>query len=218
MAVTIKTGIVIRMHKYDEYDNLITFLFREEIITMIAKGVRKITSKNRVALQLGNVVEVEFFRARLNGKLSKVKRATLLKQPDLQKSDVAYAWVQTLKELKYVHERPAHTYEAILLVYDYFDGKHNHQAKTVITFSILFSLGIQPFLGGCVICGTYDNIEDFDLRSGGFLCEKHKHQKRDIEYLKAYRALLSDIYEYMEVSSFINKNIFNEIVEYIHHH
>jgi len=82
-------GIVIKQINYDDFDQIVTILTDTELITFIALGVRKMTSKNRVALQLGNVIEVELFRARLKNKVSKLKRANLVKQLPLQSSDTA---------------------------------------------------------------------------------------------------------------------------------
>lgn len=166
----ITSGIVINklMHKAD--DEIITILTSEEILVVYAMGVRKIKSKNRYALDYGNLINVEFFRSRLNNKMSKLKRATMIKQPPVMTSDTSLVILTIMKYLSRIKIHSTKVFKAYIDSMQYFGEEYNHQVKTYILFNILDSIGAFPQTQQCVDCGRPDRIEGFDYSLGGFLC------------------------------------------------
>ncbi|MCK5806911.1 MAG: DNA repair protein RecO [Mycoplasmataceae bacterium] len=211
----ITSGIVINklMHKAD--DEIITILTSEEILVVYAMGVRKIKSKNRYALDYGNLINVEFFRSRLNNKMSKLKRATMIKQPPVMTSDTSLVILTIMKYLSRIKIHSTKVFKAYIDSMQYFGEEYNHQVKTYILFNILDSIGAFPQTQQCVDCGRPDRIEGFDYSLGGFLCSWHVQKPRSIEELRAIKALATSIEEYKETDPSINKYLFEELVDYM---
>lgn len=214
MATNSYAGLVIKTIDYDDFDQIITILTNEDVFTFIAKGTRKIKSKNRVALQLGNIIEVEIFQARLRGKVSKLKKAVILKQPPLETADTAKVWLTLIKYLKNLKTPAPNVFQAVLEAYDYFGDKYNHYAKTYIMFQYLQALGIKPNIEFCVECNRRDMINGFEFYKGGFTCALHTEKERELGFLKGI-ASLNNIKSYVTIDPRYNTQIFNEIEKYI---
>lgn len=208
-------GIVIKQIDYDDYDQIVTILTETDVITFIALGVRKMTSKNRVALQLGNVIEIEFFRARLKNKISKLKRASLIKQLPVQESDTALVWLEILKYLSWIEKSSPNLFRSIIETYSYWGTEYNHHIKTYILFHLLEIRGVKPHNDNCIRCGRYDRINGFEFYEGGFTCVYHTKKKRSLEYLKGIQSLFINFKKYMNTSAYVNKNIFNELIAFL---
>lgn len=208
-------GIVIKKIDYDDYDQIVTILTEKEIITFIALGVRKMTSTNRIPLQLGNIIEVEIFRARLKDKISKLKRANLIKQLPIKSSDTALVWMIILKYLSHIKEAASKLFRSILETYSFWGKDLNHHIKTYIIFHFLETNGIKPMDKNCIDCGRYDRINGFEFYKGGFTCYYHSKKVRSLEYLKGIQNLFAGFNKYKETSAFINKSIFQELVAYL---
>ena len=208
-------GIVIKISDYDEFDQIVTLLTFDEVIPFIARGVRKINSKNRVALQLGNVIEIELFRARLSGKVSKLKRANIIKQPPIEELDTANVLYTIIKHISKVEIRPGKVFSGMIESFDSFGTEFNHHVKVYILFKYLDSVGQSPMLNGCIECGTYDNINGFEFYMGGFTCNRHSPKKKELSYLKGIQALGQSFNKYKTTNAYTNKLIFNELEDFI---
>ncbi len=215
MAESNVTGIVIKIFDYDDFDQIVTVLTRDEVVPFIAMGVRKLKSKNRVALQLGNLVELELFRARLAGKVSKLKRATLVQQPPIKQGDTALVLLETIKYLTKIQAGSPELFNAILESYPHLGGDDNHFVKTYIVFRILYTMGMFPIMDKCVECGRNDRIDGFEFHAGGFTCVSHTKKKRPVEFLKAIHSLDFSMEEYSKTDPIINKMIFRELTSFI---
>ena len=168
--VEITSGIVINKLIQNADDEIITVLTSEEILVFYALGVRKIKSKNRYALDYGNLINIEFFRSRLNNKMSKLKRATIIKQPPIMVSDTSLVILTIMKYLSRIKIHSDKLFKAYIDSIQYFGEQYNHQVKTYILFNILDSIGAYPQTQQCVDCGRPDRIQGFDYSLGGFLC------------------------------------------------
>lgn len=205
-------GIVIKKVQLNADDEVITILTSEEIVSFIALGVRKITSKNRFALDYGNIINAEIFRARLVGKLSKLKTATIVKQPPILISDTANVILTIVKNISNLENASEKLFNAILKSYSFLGDTYNHWVKTYIMFNVLDALGIYPIFNKCIDCNRSDRINSFDYKQGGFLCAWHTKQERPIDELKAIQALDKGIEEYIKVAPDINKLIYEELI------
>ena len=211
---SIITGIVVKRTDIDDFDQIVTLITPDEVISFIALGVRKITSKNRVALQLGNVIEAEIFRARLNGKLSKLKRAVLIKQVDIKESDNANVLLEMIKYLSKIKKSNITLFSSIVKSLDTLGKDFNHQVKTFLVAALLESFGLKQNYSCCVECGRKDLIDDFRFFKGGFLCKHHVYKNRTLEELKAFKNL-KDLDKYKDTDPVINKKIFKELTLFI---
>lgn len=215
MATVKEVGIVIKTLDFDDYDRVITILTSDSLISFIALGVRKVSSKNRVALQLGNLVEVDLFKARLTNKLSKLKTATLIKQPPLKEADTALVLLDLIKYLQKMRKGSERVFNSILEAYSYLGEESNHWVKTYITFSLLDELGIIPNTHACVECNRKDRIAGFDFHKGGFLCALHVDEELSLDELQAWVAVSSNFKAYLNTNPKINKVIYSKIINYI---
>jgi len=211
---SIITGVVVKRIDVDDFDQVITLITPKEVLSFIALGVRKITSKNRVALQLGNVIEAEIFRARLNGKLSKLKRAVLVKQVDIKEGDNANVLLEMIRYLSKVKRSTNELFSSIIKSFDNLGQDFNHQVKTFLVASTLHVFGLEQNYHSCVECDRNDLIDDFRFFKGGFLCKHHSYKSRSLEELKAFQNL-NNLEKYKDTSPLINKKIFSELTLFI---
>lgn len=206
------TGIVIKKIQFNSDDEIITLLTPEEVITFIALGTRKINSKNRVALDYGNLITAEIFRARLNNKISKLKKAVVLKRPPIKVSDTANVVADIVKHLSKLENPSPKLFEAIVKSYAYFGDTYNHHIKTYILFKSLYSLGIYPSTTQCVECGRTDRIVGFDYKDGGYKCSWHAQFERPLDELKAIKNLDKGLDEYKVTDPALNKKLYKELI------
>ncbi|MGX9383088.1 MULTISPECIES: DNA repair protein RecO [unclassified Mycoplasma] len=193
---TIHQGIVINKIDYDEYDEIVTILTMNKPITFLAKGTRKIQSKNRSRLQLLNVVECEIFQARLEGKMSKLKRADLIAQFDINTNINV-----TNKLLLMAQNIDSNPYEFVsdffFLVNKFGKGDDNLYLLILI-FDFLTCTGLKVKTDGCVICKTKNNIVDFIPHEGGFLCNRHAKNSKHPDYLQTVYLTTGNIEIYID--------------------
>lgn len=86
MPEKIIKGIVISTQNYGDFDQIVKIATSTGIISFIALGTLRPTSKNRTSLNLGTLAEFEIFLARQDGKVSKLKKAHLVKELNLDQN------------------------------------------------------------------------------------------------------------------------------------
>lgn len=87
MPLVITEGYLIGRYNYLEFDEILVFINKfGNKFTCIAKGTKKIQSKNARALQWGNFLQIELFHSSSTNKLSKLKKVTILNNLDFKKS------------------------------------------------------------------------------------------------------------------------------------
>lgn len=215
MSLKVFKGIVIKEIDYLNDNKIFTIMTDSSLITFLALGVKKITSKNGVALQLGNFIEVEIFQARLKDKVSKLKKATIIKQPPLFISDTAKVLLEIIKWMQKLSDYSLELFNSYIEALNLFGENYNHQLKTYILFRIVWALGLKPVLNCCVECKRKDNIVDFSLSKGGFLCFLHSKNKMNLLELHAWKNIGGEIKGYINTSSEINMILYQQIVDYI---
>lgn len=215
MEINKASGFVIRKMDFSANDEIVTILTSDDIFTFVALGTRKLKSKNRVALQIGNCIEIDFFKARLTNKLSKLKKAVTLIQPPLLTSNNAETIFEIYRLISRMKVPSAIVFNALIDCYSYFGADYNDYIKTFIYFAYLDSIGLYPVNNMCVECGRPDRINDFEFYKGGFLCVLHSEGQRPLEELKAIQNLSSEFLDYSKTSQIINKELANEIKNFI---
>lgn len=209
------TGFVIKKIDYGAEDEIISIFSRHEVITLIALGTRKMKSKNRVALQIGNFVEIEYFRARLANKISKLKKASIVIQPPLNNGNTAEIILELYRYLSNIQSESALLFKALIDVYAYLGGEYNQNIKTYVLFSYLDVIGHYPQNNMCVECGRNDRINGFEFYKGGFLCALHNKKPRTLQELKAIQNLFATFDDYASTDAKINQRLQAEVKKYI---
>ena len=182
-------GIVIYTMPYKENDALITVFFQKYgKLTLLAKGVRKMKSKN--AASCNPLTKAEFTFVLRSG-ICRLVRATYLNaylhlQESLQANAVALFFLEylyrstsdnvpNLKQYQFLEE--------LLLTLN--NGAIPQIVYMKIISFILEDCGSSVFVDGCVICETKRNIVSISVLDGGFICENHYkmnmvHYRNDI--------------------------------------
>lgn len=210
-----KVGIVIKKVVFEADNEIVTILTQDEILSFIALGTRKLTSKNRFSLDLGNIVSVELFMARLKGKLSKLKKSTLVKQPPLLISNTAEVVFELIKKVQYIERPSQKLFAAFVKAYNHLGSEYNQYVRTFIMFNYLDSLGINPIVDCCVECNRPDRINGFEFYKGGFTCAWHTTKERSLEFLKGMKYLSTDFEKYKNIDPLVDLNIYKEIMKFI---
>lgn len=172
MPEKIIKGIVISTQNYGDFDQIVKIATSTGIISFIALGTLKPTSKNRTSLNLGTLADFEIFLARQNGKVSKLKKAHLVKELNLDQNFGIQVW-QILSKLtllpNYLPKLFAFLEQALLSL-----NNQNYQA--IIVYLLIQWIRLQGFVTNfnkCYFCGTNQNLVNFDFQKG-MQCLKHE--------------------------------------------
>ncbi|QJR44322.1 DNA repair protein RecO [Mycoplasma miroungirhinis] len=207
-------GIVINKQPYADADEIVTILTPSKKITFVAKGTQKPLSKNRVSLQLLNVIEVEIFEARLVSKISKLKTSTTVISFNLNTDKIV-----TIKLLKLLNALKENFYLVTDICFDLFENfgyGNDFKILLYILNQALYCFGLYPNYKGCVICNRKDQITNFEFYQGGYLCFKHSNVNKDSEYLKSIYFLNKDFDEYQKnFNKFYIREVFNELWQFL---
>lgn len=210
-----RVGIVIKKTVFEADNEIVTILTQDEIISFIALGTRKLTSKNRFSLDLGNIVNVELFMARLKGRLSKLKKSTLITQPPLLISNTAEIVFEIIKKVQHIENPSSKLFNAFVSSYKHLGNEYNQYVRTYIMFNFLDSMGINPIVDCCVECNRPDRINGFEFYKGGFTCAWHTTKERSLEFLKGMKYLSTDFNKYKDIDPLVDLNIYKEIMKFI---
>ncbi|MBN0919548.1 DNA repair protein RecO [[Mycoplasma] gypis] len=211
---TIYQGVVVKKIEYEEYDEIVTIQTLTKKVTFIAKGTRKLTSKNRSRLQILNTVECEIFEARLANKISKLKRAEIIQEFN-PKTDINVInnLIQIFEQLPDNSYNFVNTYMKLIANFGY---GNDYIYFVFLLAKLLDSLGINPKYDGCVECGTKNNIVDFEFWKGGFYCANHSTKKKPDSYLTSIYFLSQKPIDFFNNIDFsFLQQIYKELWEYI---
>ncbi|TPE57442.1 DNA repair protein RecO [[Mycoplasma] falconis] len=210
-----KKAIILKKTPYYDYDELITCLTNEGIKYYFCKGVRKSSSKNRFALNLLNLVNLTLlYKEDINSNLV-LKTATLIKEFNYQSylSNTYETLIRLFNSLRLNNlDVILSSYEKVL---PYFE-KRNFVAMSYLCFQVLKVMGLLPQLEHCVECNNRDNIVDFNLYKGGFLCREHSNKQPNLSFLKSIYYLSKSFDDYdLAVSNEEAKTILDLILNFI---
>ncbi|WP_036452669.1 recombination protein O N-terminal domain-containing protein [Mycoplasma buteonis] len=201
MAETITQGIVLQIYQEDTNLFLVTFLTKKGLLRLAAQGLNKSLSKNKSNLQIGALVEIEFFAARLQDKVGKLKKATIVKQLDVQDKPIlefSFQYVKLLTNIQGVN----HIFDKCVLIYDLIDTVNCHFILTFLYAQSMIYFGICPNFRSCNICLNERDLINFDLQNGGFICRRHENVPiQKVEYLQSIWYSFNDMGKYMFVTS-----------------
>lgn len=185
------TGIVVRSADYKENDVILTVLTAKYgLVSLYAKGCRKITSKNAGATQLFD--KSEFLADYKPKEMGLLKSARLLKEFPFIRADYERILMASL-----MAELAASTEDDGM--YPLIDAglrNLNTNPSSELVLNIYLSeyvklLGLMPEVDHCVVCGSQKNIVTISPTEGGFVCEACNEQVREprlgLNTLKAFR-------------------------------
>lgn len=185
-------GIILKTTPYKENDMILHVYTREYgKIGIIARGVKKMTSKNARACQQLMMSELTIH---LKKGLSLLMKATPIDylrhiKENLESEIVADYILEYY--YRYIEENNPIEKEYDIL-YDCLKAIDNgyHPLIVYLLFNvfILDHNGVSLNVDGCVLCGS-PKVVSISLSDGGFLCQEHAlgHQQYSIDVLKGFR-------------------------------
>lgn len=215
---TIKNGILLSIKPYLENPDhsIIEVLTTSGKISMIAQGVNKPESKNKPNLQVGCLIEFTFFKARLNNKISKLKKANLKFQIDLFDYNTSLLVKKIMLYLKQINSHFNLIFKIYNNILPLISIENPAFLLTYFIANTLKCFGIQPSINGCVECQEKNEISDFSFKEGGFLCAKHEIFPKEINYLKSCFYLFLSIGDYIKnVEKNTNQRIYVELLTHL---
>ena len=198
-------AIILDSKDYKEKDALLSVLsLKYGILHLVARGIRKINSKNASAC-------LPFTYAKLmvdlkeQRSLHTLQSAVILKsyrkiREDLLKQSIASYFCEMIEKSNFDEDVFSILLEALSCLQD----TKNPVSVLCLFQSIMNRMhGIEPFVDGCVRCGGLHNIYALSYRDGGFVCSSCYRQGidsvQDKERLKKFRILCKAKWEHYEI-------------------
>ncbi len=168
MAETILRGYLINVKDYQMFDNILTFFSNDnKVYNLLSLGSRKILSKNGRNMKFGAEIEFEFFKARNDFSLSRLKKMNLIEDSNwsMESNDVIVYLNNFL-----VRNNNNFTFKEYQKIIELFNKKVDEKFIWLFTlFKMIKSTGVKFHLLSCVICG-YKRIKTTSIGFYGFLC------------------------------------------------
>ncbi len=190
MAATSKTrGYILTSEAYRDADVMIKVLTEDYgLLTFIAKGARKLQSKNAASILPYTVADIYF--AYKEGKdifaLQKAEAIAIHHSNDLP-TMTALSLISKLTLEAYDTEYFKVLYREVLQALE--DLKVD-MVVAIALYMVKLSklLGFAAYVDGCVICDT-KKVTTFSISHGGLLCERHRKEEmpQDVEVLRRIR-------------------------------
>lgn len=167
-------AIVLSRRNFREYDQIISF-YTEEVGKQeaLARGVKKIVSKNAAHLEPCFLVDIEMVPGK---EINHVIKSVALDifpaiRSDIKKSMIAQYIVSLVHKMTDVGQMDRRIYYLLLDALQHL-SKHSASRIFIDAFVLrLFSLlGMQPELTRCVVCEKEEDITHFSFTGGGVLC------------------------------------------------
>ena len=215
-------GIVVSEFTYEESSKIIKVFTKEGIISVIAKGAKKMKSPffgttSKFTYGIYNIVYKD------NG-LSKLVDADILNDYRNIKKDiikVSYAtYITELTLQVYKHEANKNIYDLyIASINKINEGYDPLIISNILKLKLLDNLGIRPVIDKCVVCGSTKDIVTVSSYLGGFVCKNCLNNEPlvDIKTISLIRGLyyvdISKISK-LEISDKVKKEIDTFINDY----
>lgn len=209
-------GVILKRTPYKEND-LILHVYTKDYgkIGIIAKGVKKITSKNAGAIQQLMISE---FEIHLKKGLSSLVRASSLQYfKHIQESIECEIVANYILEYyyRYIEENNPNIEDYEMLVDSLKAlelGYHPLLVYLLFNAFILKHNGVSVEVDGCVVCGQ-SQVVSISLADGGFVCSEHLRQRRafDVSVLKAFRHIHKVSIQNID-SLYVDEKLYDELI------
>lgn len=184
--MTKKRGLILKVNKLSENDALFTVLLDDMTkITVISKGIRSLKHKDFAAMQAFCYNE---FELKGNGNFFSVSSANIINnfynmRTSVEKVSFASYFAEVAKVASEFLEGD-NDYFRFLLNCLYFAENAEKKAnendvltelkriKTIFELKTVSKAGFEPIINMCTKCGSMQNLEYFNISSGGLCCKK----------------------------------------------
>lgn len=185
-------GVILKRTPYKENDMILHVYTRDYgKIGVLARGVRKMTSKNARATQDLMISEMTIHLKKGLSSLIKASPVDYLRhiKENIESEIVANYILEYF--YRYIDENIPDIREYHILLQSLKAINQGYYPLLVYLLFNVFILehnGVSIDVEGCVVCG-HQKVKSISLSDGGFVCEKHLHQNPiySIDILKAFR-------------------------------
>ena len=184
-------GYILNNSDYRETDAMIKVLTEDHgLLTFVAKGAKKTTSKNAMSL-LPYCVSDLFFDYREGKDMFTLKRAELVKSyysEDLSRL-AALALISSIAISGYDSHYRTDLYGDVAQAFTLCESEDVIGVIALFMAKMARYLGVGANVGGCVICGK-KKVVSFSSHDGGFLCLEHLGKNNTLEPSTLYKIRL----------------------------
>ena len=191
--------IILSQSDYQENDALVrVFSYDYGLLSFMAKGIRKINSKNRSICMPFAISEFQFnlketstLQSLLNGQILVTNHKL---HDDLNKYAIASLWTELLtmslegeSDEDMIHE----LFENTINLFKMIEESNNYSAMILYMLAnFLERTGFAPHVDSCVVCDA-SKVNSLSIEEGGFVCsdcQMHLHtQIIEVELLRDFR-------------------------------
>lgn len=171
-------GIVLSIQEYRESDGIVRLFTQDGIFSVLARGIQKQTSKNRMITQVFSHV-CYTIEQRENG-LSLLYYGNVINSnykimEDLVTSSVCFIIAEVI--MRFYGNSTIYTlFDMCLRNFQKNDVKAYNYACLIMA-QIIKKEGVAPFVDGCILCKRKDHLETLSVADGGFLCTTCNHDR-----------------------------------------
>lgn len=174
--------IILKSMDYHDYDAILTVYSKEYgKISFLARGIRRMKSKNAGSLLPYTETEIQFdYHPGKN--MFTLKTASSLHiwrhmHEDLEASTAASVIAEASDGLLYQEVKDESIYDQLFQAMELLDQKENTvTALSLFLIALMKNSGIVPDVDECVVCGN-KQVSAISIDDGGFLCTEHMHEK-----------------------------------------
>ena len=224
-------AIVLNRRDFKEFDQIISLYTSERgKIEALAKGVKKIISKQSSHLEPFVLIEVKVIKGRELDHIAKISMVNIFKniRNNLEKSLLANYAVRLVDKMVIIGENDKKIFGLTRSWLEYVDGVAEAEKSLLYSFMVklLNCLGFAPELEKCVNCGlSRKNFVGFDIRNGGVHCRDCEKITIDKNYffsltsgeVNFFKVLLNGSWE-ETASHLANERILDVIVKFARFH
>lgn len=197
------TGIIVDTKDYREYDALLKLLCVDgRLMTVSARGIRKLKSKNAAACQLFTHVRMQV-DAQPQKTIGSLRSAEIVNsyrhlREELLKQSIAQYFCECIYKSQFEENVFALLKQSLDILTD-----TSHPLRILCLFQAIMNRmhGIEPFVDGCVRCKASSTIQGISFESGGFVCVHcvKQSERRTRNDLRIFRLLCKASLEHYEL-------------------
>jgi len=191
-------SIILSRRDFRENDQIVSLYTLERgKVEALARGVKKIISKNSAYLEPFFLVEAEIIPGKELNHLVKAQPISIFKniRADLHKSLMAGYVMNLLEKFLQNGEKDVRVFNLIMKWLEFLDGNEIKSNSLIYSFIIKFLnlLGFKPEMDACVSCGKVDTSA-FYFAGGGMVCAECGNGKKIVgeDIVSMGRASLAD--------------------------
>ncbi len=191
-------GFVYKKIDYKDNDAIFNVLASNSKEVFKARGINKMTSKNKGACNFYTISEF-IVQAKSETSNQTLKTASVIKIYKKPFEDIlvssSYSFIFSLLEQL---SNDFNGYDLSLRCFDYLENDiYPLNVLNYFIKNVCYTLGYEPNVIGCVNCGNKNNLISFDFEAGGFICkscfDSRLHSKMPSSFLKKiYKFLKND--------------------------